>query len=257
MRQANVQYHVRYHVREPSVVFEDREDAGRAIVGFMRPSRQPNSLVLGLPRGGVAVGDSVAAALDAPLEPLVVRKLPIPISPEMGFGAIAIDGTRVLNERAIASFGLTEAVIERVTEEVMDEVRRRARQYSGSDRPPDVSGRHVYIVDDGLATGFTAIVAAHMASRKDPASLTLAVPVSPISSLRAVQGLFDETYCLYAQESHPFAVASFYRDFHEMADSEVNRYLADHAARARPSGGDGRWPSLEHGSGENGVSDDN
>jgi putative phosphoribosyl transferase len=217
---------IQYRVRSPFFAFRDRTEAGRALVAYMKPKPEPDALVLGLPRGGVAVGAPLADAVGAPLEPLVVRKLPIPISPEMGFGAVAIDGTRVLNDRAVASFGLTDEVINRITDDVMAEVRRRATEYVGSDRPPDIEGKDVYIVDDGLATGFTAIVGARMARRHKPSSLTLAVPVSPADSIAAVENLFDEVYCLYVQESYSFAVASFYRDFHDMTDAEVQRFLA-------------------------------
>jgi putative phosphoribosyl transferase len=217
--------HIEHRVQRPVSAFNDREHAGRELVGFMKPTRGPDSVVLGLPRGGIAVGAPVAAALGAPLVPLVVRKLPIPSSPEMGFGAVAIDGTRVLNDRAVGSFGLSEQVIDRITDSVMEEVKRRARTYVGSDEPPDIEGRHVYVVDDGLATGFTAIVGARMARRHDPAHLTLAVPVAPVDSISAVESLFDEVYCLYVQESYSFAVASYYRDFHDMTDTEVMHYL--------------------------------
>ena len=227
---------IQYRVQGPTVAFRDREEAGRALVEFMVPRRRPDSIVLGLPRGGVAVGAPLADALGAPLLPLVVRKLPVPVSPEMGFGAVAIDGTRVLNKRAVGSFGLTEERIDRITEDVTQEVRRRAREYVGSDEPPDIEGRHVFIADDGLATGFTAIVGARMARRHDPASLTLAVPVSPVDSIGAVQDLFDEVYCLYVQESYSFAVASYYRDFHDMTDSEVQGYLQEQRAPATEPG---------------------
>jgi putative phosphoribosyl transferase len=227
---------IQHRVRNPFSVFADREEAGHALVHYINPGSRPESVVLGLPRGGIAVGAPLAAALEATLQPLVVRKLPVPISPEMGFGAVAIDGTRVLNDRAVASFGIDDVLVDRIADEVMTEVRRRAREYVGSDEPPDIEGRDVFIVDDGLATGFTAVVGARMALRHNPASLTLAVPVSPVDSIMLVKDLFDEVYCLYVQESYSFAVASYYRDFHDMTDEEVRGYLEKNRTDVRREG---------------------
>jgi putative phosphoribosyl transferase len=227
--------HIGRRVTRSVVAFADREDAGRVLAGFIGSARSANPLVLALPRGGIAVGARLADALGAALLPLVVRKLPIPVAPEMGFGAVAIDGTRVLNDEVVAGFRIAEADVERISDEVMREVRRRAREYVGTDEPPDVSGRHVFIVDDGLATGFTAIVGARMVRRQEPASLTLAVPVSPVDSITAAAKLFDEIHCLYVQESYGFAVASYYRDFHEMSDDEVRWFLRGRGAPGRAS----------------------
>lgn len=228
---------IRHRVPRSVVAFRDREDAGKQLAEFVGPVLPADSVVLALPRGGVAVGAPIADALGAPLVPLVVRKLPIPISPEMGFGAVAIDGTRVLNEDVVRAFGISDSEVERITREVTREVRRRAREYVGSDEPPDVAGRHVIIVDDGLATGFTAIVGARMVRKQDPASLTLAVPVSPADSIDAVSRFFDEIYCLCVQESYGFAVASYYDDFRDMSDDEVRRSLEGRGEEARRPGG--------------------
>jgi putative phosphoribosyl transferase len=223
--------HIQHSVPRSLLAFRDREDAGRALAEFVGGSTRPDPVVLTLPRGGVAVGGPLADALGASLLPLIVRKLPIPMSPEMGFGAVAIDGTRVLNEGVVSGFGIADSEIETITDQVMREVRRRAREYVGTDEPPDVRGRHVLIVDDGLATGFTAIVGAQMVRKQEPASLVLAVPVSPADSISAVSEFFDEIYCLYVQESYGFAVASYYRDFHDMSDDEVRRLLDRRQAR--------------------------
>jgi putative phosphoribosyl transferase len=225
--------HIGQRVPRSLVAFRDREDAGKALAEFVGPVRLADSVVLALPRGGIAVGAPIADAMGAPLLPLVVRKLPIPVSPEMGFGAVAIDGTRVLNDDVVSGFGIPDSEVERITREVMHEVRRRAREYVGTGRPPDVAGRHVIIVDDGLATGFTAIVGARMVRKQDPATLTLAVPVSPADSIDAVSGSFDEIYCLYVQESYGFAVASYYHDFRDMSDGEVRRSLEGRGDEAR------------------------
>ncbi|MFO8184803.1 MAG: phosphoribosyltransferase family protein [Candidatus Aegiribacteria sp.] len=217
--------HVYRHVHGPIPAFQDRHDAGRQLASWMKPRHDPEAVVLALPRGGVPVAQPLTKSLGGSLQPVTVRKLPIPGSPEMGFGAMAIDGTVVLNQRVVANFGIDEETVKRVTAEVRDEIERRALKYAGTASPPEVRDRHVFIVDDGLATGYSMLVAGRMVSRREPASLTMAVPVSPESSLRMINGMFDQKYCLLAQEYPSFAVASFYRDFHEMSDREVMEML--------------------------------
>jgi putative phosphoribosyl transferase len=216
---------IRHRVSMAEPVFEDREDAGRALAAYIPAPRGEISLVLALPRGGIPVAAPLAQCLAAPLEVVVARKLPIPDSPEMGFGAVAVDGTFEVNRDAVSMVGLSRAEIERIADRVAAEVRRRARVYAQSDEPPDVVSKHVYMVDDGLATGYSVLAAVRMVRKGKPESVTLCVPVSPVDSLELVRDRFDAVYCLYAQEMSPFAVASFYLDFHDLDDDEVIRYL--------------------------------
>jgi len=217
--------HIDRHVPGPLFAFENRIDAGRKLAAFMERGPDPGAVVLALPRGGVPVARPVAVDLGVPVEPVVVRKLPIPQSPEMGFGAVAIDGTTVLNEGVVRSFSIPMDTIGRVADEVRREVERRAEKYAGTVEPPDVEGKTVYLVDDGLATGYSMLVAARMVAKRNPASVRLAVPVSPVASIELIDGVFEEKYCLFAQDQPPFAVASFYKDFHEMSDEEVMKHL--------------------------------
>ena len=217
--------HILQHVARPFPAFRERSDAGRNLVEFIKRGPQESSVVLALPRGGVPVGEPVAEALGAPLSLVLVRKLPIPISPEMGFGAVTIDGTSILNERVVSEYGLSKREIEAITQRVKEEVIRRAKEYLGNDWKPEVRGMDVYMVDDGLATGYSVIAAASMIRKLEPRMIVLCVPVSPVTSIDAVRPYFDEIYCLIAQERGPFAVASFYEDFHEMTDDEVREVL--------------------------------
>ena len=212
-------------VTRPLAAFEDRRAAGEALRDFIRPARQNHALVLALPRGGVPVAEPLAEALGAPLEPVSVRKLPIPESPEMGFGAITADGTLVLNNPVVESFRIGEEVIREISDEVIGELQRRSSAYEAQPLPDDLRGTEVYIVDDGLATGYTVIAAAEMVTKRRPAALTLAVPVSPANSLKQVESYFDSAWCLFMQDLPPFAVASFYRDFHDLSDEEVLEVL--------------------------------
>jgi putative phosphoribosyl transferase len=217
--------HIEQHVARPFLAFRERSDAGRSLVEFIKKGSQESSVVLALPRGGVPVGEPVAEALGAPLSLVLVRKLPIPISPEMGFGAVTIDGTSILNERVVADYDISKREIDGITQRVQEEVIRRAKEYLGDDWKLEVRGMDVYMVDDGLATGYSVIAAASMIRKLEPRMIVLCVPVSPVTSVDAVRPYFDKIYCLIAQERGPFAVASFYEDFHEMTDVEVREVL--------------------------------
>jgi len=215
-------------VKIASVVFADRADAGRELAKFLALAPDPSAIVLALPRGGVPVGAALAESLGAPLEPVFVAKLPIPFSPEAGFGAVGIDGSIVLNDDLVRTAGIAPAAVDGVVERAKAEVRRRALAYSGTYSLPDVRGKRVYVTDDGLATGYTMIAAAKMVRKLRPSSLVLAVPVSPADSLAAVESHFDEAVCLIVQTRVPFAVASFYEDFHDLSDDEVLAVLEAH-----------------------------
>ena len=207
--------------------FADRAEAGEALRGLVDPAPDPDAVVLALPRGGVPVARPLAEAFGVRVVPMPVRKLPIPSSPEMGFGAVTLDGTVVLNERVVAAYEIDELTAASVAEEVRHEVERRSKAYPGGFPFPRVEGCPVWIVDDGLATGYTMLAAARMIRARRPGNLSMAVPVAAPGSLRLVTPLFDAAYCLIEQRSSPFAVASFYRDFHDLTDDEVISLLEE------------------------------
>ena len=206
--------------------FDDRHDAGRALVRLIDPAPDSDALVLALPRGGVPVALPLARALAVPVVPMPVRKLPIPGVPEMGFGAVALDGRMVLNERAVAGHDIDELTAHEIAEEVRHEVERRSRTYPGGFPFPDVEGRTVWLVDDGLATGYTMLAAARMVRDRGPERIVMAVPVAAPHALELVMPVFDAGYCLIEQTSVPFAVASYYGDFHDLSDDEVITLLS-------------------------------
>lgn len=214
-------------VTRPSPVFAERHEAGAELARFIAPKPDPEALVLALPRGGVPVARPLADSLGCDLRPVLVRKLPVPDSPEAGFGAVTIDGHVVLNEPAVAMWGISTAEVHAVVDEVRRELERRAGAYPGGWPLPDMRGRHVFLVDDGLATGYSMIAAAKMARDASPSSITLAVPVAPADTLRSIARHFDDAYCLMLQAAPPFAVASFYRDFHDLDDAEVVALLEE------------------------------
>ena len=217
--------HVRERVRRPVEQFQDRRAAGRALREYIDPAPDPDALAFAVPRGGVPVARALADALGCPMLPLPVRKLHIPSNPEMGFGAVTLDGTTTLNRPVMAAFGIDDRVALEVITEVLAELRRRAETYPGSWPLPDLTGRRTWLVDDGLATGFSMIAAARMLRARAPSVVCLAVPAAPERSLALLEPYVDVEWCLLSQRPGSFAVASYYKDFRDLTDDEVRGLL--------------------------------
>ncbi len=201
--------------------FRTRFEAGRALADRLRAYENSDAVVLGIARGGIAVGRALADALRLELQPLVPRKIPVPWSPEMGYGAVMPDGTVVLNDEMVTQLGFTRQEIQHHVEPVVAEVRRRHRVYAGDAEPGRLNGRTAIVVDDGLATGYTMIAALRSVRSREPSRLVMAVPVSPVDSLERVRPEADEVVCLVVSRAYSFAVANFYEEFPDMSDEEV------------------------------------
>ena len=206
-------------------VFEDRRSAGRALVPELRRCEFEDPIILGLPRGGIPLAYEIAVALRAPLDTIVVRKLGVPSQPELAFGAIASGGIRVINDDVVESLlSLDEETIEKIAGREMRELRRRERAYR-QDRPyPELGGRDVVLVDDGLATGATMRAAAEAVMTRSPSSVVVAVPVGSASAVAKVAALVDRVICLESPASF-YAVGQFYSDFGQTSDDEVRELL--------------------------------
>ena len=205
-------------------IFSDREEAGRLLADrYDGPTE--DLVVLGIARGGVAVAYPVAGSLNAPLDVVTARKLPIPWSPEMGFGAIAPDGTKELNHEVVRSLGITAAEIDTISKKVLEEVHRRERVYRGGLPPVPLEGMNAILVDDGLATGYTMIASIEMARKQGAKYICAAAAVSPSDTAENIRRMVDSLIVLRVSRTYSFAVASFYRDFHDMKDSEVIDYM--------------------------------
>jgi len=208
-----------------NMLFRDRSDAGRQLARALGIYRGREAIVLGIPRGGVAVGHCIALELNARLDVIIPRKLPVPFSPETGFGAIAEDGSMILNERLVGRIRLPEGEVRTIAQRVLTEIQRRVEVYRGQRPAPELKSRVVILVDDGLATGYTMLAAIESVKKKTPSSLVVAVPCGPASTLKILRPLVDDLVCMVAPDTECFAVASFYQDFHEMSDREVVELL--------------------------------
>lgn len=205
--------------------FRDRLQAGREL--GLRMAGHPgveDPVVLGLPRGGVPVGAQVAAALGAPFDVFVVRKLGVPGQPELAMGAIAGGGIRVLNDALVRRLGLSEAAIDEVAGRELTELVRREREYRGSRPAIELAGRTVVLVDDGLATGATMRAAVAAARTMDAGRIIVAVPVGAPTGCRLLAGVADEVVCLHTPTSFE-AIGAYYADFRQTTDDEVRRLL--------------------------------
>ena len=209
-----------------NVVFRDRRDAGQVLARTLSAYvDSPGVLVLALPRGGVPVAYEVAQALRAPLDVFVVRKLGVPGREEYAMGALASGGVRVLNDEAVQQLDISAATIDAVTRSEQLELERRERLYR-DDRPaPQVRGRTVILVDDGLATGSTMLAAVRALKMQRPARLVVAVPTAAAETCEQLRREADEVIC--ATTPQPFrAVGLWYEDFSQTSDEEVRELLA-------------------------------
>jgi putative phosphoribosyl transferase len=206
-------------------VFRDRVEAGDVLAGRLTHyAGRADALVLALPRGGVPVGARVARALGAPLDVFVVRKLGVPGHEELAMGAIASGGVGVRNEEVVRKLRIDDATIQRVAEVEERELARRERSYRGQRPAPDLTGRVVILVDDGLATGSTMRAAVAAARRLGPARVAVAVPTAPASTCEELRREADEVVC--ATTPRPFrAVGYSYRSFPQTTDEEVRELL--------------------------------
>jgi predicted phosphoribosyltransferase len=186
---------------------------------------QPDVLVLALPRGGVPVAYEVARALRVPLDVFLVRKLGVPGHEELAMGAVATGSVRVLNQEVVDGLHIPEDVIEAVAARELEELKRRERLYRDGRPAPDVQGRIVILIDDGLATGATMRAALQALRQQQPARITVAVPTASRETCEALKTEVDEVVCAMMPEPF-FAVGQWYEDFAQTTDDEVRRLLA-------------------------------
>ena len=206
--------------------FRNRTDAGRQLAEKLAAyADRPDVLVLALPRGGVPVGFEVARALGAPFDVFLVRKLGVPGYEELAMGAVATGGVRILNDEIVRGLGISEHEIDAAVARELQELARRERLYRGDRPPPDVAGRTVIVVDDGLATGATMRAAVAALRQQQPARTVVAVPTASPDTCEALKTEADDVICAITPEPF-FAVGHWYEDFTQTTDNEVRELLA-------------------------------
>lgn len=215
--------------------FENRYDAGRQLAAKLSEYKGQSVVVLAIPNGGVPVALEVALALEADLDLVISRKLPLPLNPEAGFGALADDGTAIFNEEMVKEIGLSPHQINEQVNQVRAEIRQRSLRYQKERGLLTVNGRTVIIVDDGLASGFTVMAAVASLRRRRPKEIIVAVPVTSVSAAERVGKVADKIVVLATGTKPKFFVADFYRHWHDISDDEVIRCLREQRLRRFPS----------------------
>ena len=209
------------------MLFYDRHEAGQRLaeaLAFLKGRK--DVVILAIPRGGVVVGYEVAKALGAPLDVYITRKIGAPYNPEFAIGAVASDGTIVLDEGTVRALGISQDYIEAETARQREEIQRRLAEYCGERPPPELKGKTVVLVDDGVATGATILSALQALRKQEPGELILAVPVGPPDTIARLKKEADRVVCLDTPE--PFwAIGRFYMIFDQTSDEEVVALLEE------------------------------
>jgi len=213
-------------------MFKDRIDAGKQLVNALQNLKLKDPLILAIPRGGVVIGYKIAKALHAKLDIIVPRKLRAPAEPEVAIGAVMPDASTFLHRSAIQMLGITDEYIEEEKKLQMKESDRMLRTYRDKRPYPQILNKTVIIVDDGVATGATLIVALRWIKNQKAKRVIAAIPVAPLEVLALIRFEADEVVCLNAPEPF-YAVGQFYKDFEPVEDNEVIKILNDYWSKSK------------------------
>ncbi len=205
-------------------MFLDRIDAGKKLADMLFDYKGKDAMVLAIPRGGVVVADKVARRIGADLDLVIPRKIGSPSDPEFAIGAVGPDRSFVLNKEVVKELGVTKDYIEKIVRIESIEIDRRMKKYRGSLKFPDVKGRIVIVVDDGIATGYTMKVVVDFLKKLKPKKIVVAVPVAPPEAVEQLEKEVDELICI---ETPPFfyAIGAHYKNFPQVSDEEVIKIL--------------------------------
>jgi predicted phosphoribosyltransferase len=204
------------------MLFRDRADAGQKLAKALHRYKSRHPIILALPRGGVPVAAEVAKSLEAPLDLILVRKIGVPIQPELAMGAV-VDGDEpmvVRNTDVIETTGVSEQRFDAICQQELAEIERRRQRYLGDRARSAIKGQVLIIIDDGIATGATTLAAIRALRKREPRELVLAVPVAPLETLEKLHAEVDAVVCLDTPTDFE-AIGLYYRDFHQVSDEEV------------------------------------
>lgn len=207
-----------------NMVFHDRVDAGKKLADKLSQYRSKDVVVLAIPRGGVVVGFEVAGDIGAPLSVIVPRKIGAPGNPELAIGAVTEEGDTYIDSTIVKSLGVTQSYIDEVKQQEVEEIKRRMKTYLGDKQRPEIQGKTVILVDDGIATGATMKAAIRTVRRHGPSKVVVAVPVAPPETVESLKELVDSVVCLETP-SFFYAIGQFYQEFDQVGDAEVIRLL--------------------------------
>ena len=206
-------------------IFENRHDAGKQLAAELREYENQSVVVLAIPNGGVPVALGVAGAIEADFDLIICRKIPIPLNPEAGFGAIADDGTVILNEEIVKRIGLNRQQIEHEASKVRAEIKRRSILYKGNRPLVSLRSRTVIIIDDGLASGVTMMAAVASVRHRRPKQIVVAAPCAWALAVKQLERVADKVVTCTMGFMPEFAVGDFYRHWYDLNDDEVIRYI--------------------------------
>ncbi len=211
-------------------LFRDRAEAGRKLAAALTEFKGGDLIVLGIPRGGVVVADEVAKALGAPLDIVVTRKIEAPGEPEYALGAVTQEGDVIVDRQAAESLGASQEYLDAQVKKKREEVNARMKKFRGDAPYPDLEGKVVVIVDDGIATGSSVGAAVMSVRKRRPKEIVVAVPVAPRDAVETLTGDGNRVVCL--ETPGPFlAIGEFYGVFDQVEDEEVKRVLDRNRSR--------------------------
>ena len=208
------------HYPRQQPIFESRYDAGKQLATKLGEYRNQPVIVLAIPNGGVPVALQVALALNADLDLIISRKIPIPLRPEGGFGAVADDGTTILNQEVLKTINLNEKQVNYQVSKVRNDIQQRSLLYRGSRPISIVSDKTVIVIDDGLASGYTMMAAVESVRRRQPKQVIAAVPAASATAVRQVEKIADRVVTIVTAFVPRFYVSDFYRYWNVLSDEE-------------------------------------
>jgi predicted phosphoribosyltransferase len=224
-------------------IFENRRDAGKKLAERLSAYKGTGTLVLGIPNGGLPLAMEVALGLEAELDLIISRKIPVPLRPEVGCGAVTDDGTVILNSEMMQKFGLTQEMVNEQITSVTANIRKRTLVYRGNRPLSIISNKTVILVDDGLASGFTMMAAVESVRRRRPMFIVVAVPAASEAALSQLTKYADKVVTLATSNAKEFYLADFYEVWHDITEDEALRCLEEYRVRRlNPEMGNIRMP---------------